>query len=49
MSRRYPSTSSGWYRYYERRFNKTECPDAMYLAQLNLLFFLAFGDDCVAA
>lgn len=45
----YPVFASGWYRYYAARYNKTQSPDAMYLAQINLLFFLAFGDDAVAA
>lgn len=44
-----PVTAYGWYCYYADRFNKTESPDAMYLAQLNYLFFLAFGNDAVAA
>lgn len=39
----------GWYRYYAAQYNKTQSEDAMYLAQLNLLFYLAFGNDVVAA
>lgn len=44
-----PCTSLGWYRHYAKQFNKTESPGLMYLAQLNLLFYLAFGEECQAA
>ena len=35
-----PVISLGWYRHYAARFNKTGHPDAMYLAQLNLTFYV---------
>lgn len=44
-SSRLPSNAWGWHRYYVSRFNKTEHPDAAYLAMLNLFFHLAFGDE----
>ena len=43
----YPCTNIGWYRYYVKRFNKTEHPDAANLACLFLLFHLA--DDELAS
>lgn len=44
-----PCTSLGWYRYYAKRYEETGSEDAMYLAQLNLTFYLAFGEEVQAA
>lgn len=38
--RSYPTSNLGWHKYYIRRFNKTEHPDACYLACLYLYFHL---------
>lgn len=47
--RRYPNTNLGWHKHYVRRFNKTEHPDAEYLACLYLFFHLAFENDKIPA
>jgi hypothetical protein len=47
--RSFPASALGWYSYYAKQYNKTESPDAMYLAQVNYLFYLAFGNEVVAA
>ena len=44
-----PCTALGWYRFYAKRYEKTGHPDAMYLAQVNLTFHLAFGEEAQAA
>lgn len=46
---RYPNTTLGWHKYYVRRFNKTQHPDAEYLACLYHFFHLAFGDAVIPA
>lgn len=47
--KRYPSSNLGWHRYYVSRFNKTGSKDAGLLADLYLLFHLAFGDERIPA
>ena len=49
MKSKFPNSNWGWHRYYVNRFNKTQHPDAAYLATLYFLFHLAFGDQIVPA
>lgn len=47
--KRYPNTNMGWHEYYVRRFNKTGAATSLYLADLYLLFHLAFGNERIPA
>lgn len=47
--RSYPSSNWGWHRYYVNRFNKSQHKDAGYLADLYLLYHLAFGEERIPA
>lgn len=38
------NSNAGWHDYYVQRFNKTEHPDAAYLAMLYLFFALRDGE-----
>lgn len=38
------NTNAGWHDYYVQRFNKTQHPDAAYLAMLYLFFALRDGE-----
>jgi hypothetical protein len=43
--RAYPVTHLGWHLFYVARFNKTQHPDAAYLACLHLNFHYAYGGE----
>jgi hypothetical protein len=47
--KRWPNTNMGWHEYYVRWFNKIQAAAALYLADLYLLFHLAFGDERISA
>lgn len=46
---RFPNSNWGWHRYYVNRYEKHRSQEALYLAMLYYLFYLAFGDERIPA
>lgn len=47
--KKWPNTNLGWHRYYVTRFNEYQDPEAGVMADVYLLYHLAFGDSPVQA